>query len=280
MKPLLVLFASLFCIFLIPSLYGTFGFIIPTYVTTEAHKSVLRDGLKKIRLYHQNPIILIDDHSPLDISDIKNEFPDIFIEQSMFQGAGEMNPYIHFYTNKCFDVAVILHDSMHLNKALEGIDLVKDIKFIRYFTNHIVQWSWIQEPRTEYNIQHGIVVHDDLIVHLLKKVLSDKNQLFLNFCLDRYYKKRSWIGCFGIQTIIAHDFLKELQDKTNVLDFLVITNDRRNRCAMESIFALACHFIRDMEYLKDNTYDGLYYDGITFPGKLNTVNFNKVSLNR
>lgn len=266
-------------LFSTPSSYTNFGFIIPTYVTTETHKIVLRECLRKIRLYHANPIVLINDHSPLDISEIQKEFANVSIESSMIKGAGEMNPYLHFYAHKYFDTAIILHDSMHLNKPLERVDSIQDIKFIRYFTNHIFHWNLIQEPKTYYNEQHGIIVHDDLIIHLLKRILSEKNKLFLNFCLERYAQKKQWVGCFGIQTIITHNFLKELHNKTNILDFATITNNRRSRCAMESIFALACHYLRDTEYLKNNAYDGLYFDGIT-PGKLVTENFNKISLGR
>lgn len=256
----------------------SFGFIIPTYIATEAHLAVLKEGLRRIRLYHNYPIVIINDHSPIDLSNLEKEFKDVTVELSLNKGAGEMNPYLHYYLHKYFDTAIILHDSMHLNKPLENIGLVLDIKFVRHFTNHVIHWSTLTEPKTDYNQKYGIKTHDDLIIHLLKKVLSEKNLPFLDFCLERYPKKRTWVGCYGIQTIITHDFLKELQEKTNILDFTVIATNRRSRCAMESIFALACHYLRDTDYLA-NSYDGLYFDGIN-PGKLITENFSKISLNR
>lgn len=261
-------------LFATPYSYATFGFIIPTYIATETHKDLLRECIRKIRLYHANKIILINDHSPLDISDIQQEFSDVSIELSMVKGAAEMNPYLYFYSHKCFDTAVILHDSMHLNKPLSGVENIKDIQFIRNFTNHILQWERIKEPRTQYNQINAIITHEDLIIHLLKKVLTDKNVSFLTFCLEKYYQKRSWTGCFGIQTIISHDFLKELQEKTNILDFTSVINNRRERMAMESIFSLACHLLRTSEYLRKS------YDGTFSSSKLVTANFTKIALGR
>lgn len=252
----------------------TIGFIIPTYVSSEKHYSILKDGIRKIRQYHDWPIVIINDHSPLDIGSIAHEFPNISIELSYKKGAGELNPYWHYYHHKYFDTAIIMHDSMHLNKKLEKIDKVNSIQFLRYFVHHKSLWSKILEPQTEYNRNFGIKNHDDLIIHLINITLKDLNQPFHNFCNLMYFQKNKWVGCWGIQSIVTWDFLSQLQEKTNILDFINVIKNRRDRMAMESIFALATLYLTNLNTLV-NAYDGSYTRQ-----NLVTTNFNKITMGR
>lgn len=269
-----------FCIADVSNVSKTTGFIIPSYIASEKHLDILREGIRKIRLYHDYPIVIINDHSPIDISALSRDFNNVTIELSLMKARGEMNPYLHYYVNKYFDTAIIIHDSMHLKKKLENIDKITDFKFIRYFTNHRLHWAFIPEPQTDYNKRFAIKNHDDLVFRLIEKI-KDKNKSFYDFCKGIYYKKDEWIGCFGIQSIMSWNFLNELQAKTNVLDLMEFMKDRRDRMAMESIFALACLYVKDsnLEYLMD-AYDGIYYDGIMVAGRLTTQNFEKISLCR
>lgn len=252
----------------------TIGFIIPTYVSTEKHYDILKDGTRKIRQYHDWPIVIINDHSPINISAIAHEFPNISIELSHKKGAGEMNPYWHYYHHKYFDTAIIMHDSMHLNKNLEKIDKVNSIQFLRYFVHHKSLWSKILEPQTEYNKEFSIKNHDDLILHLIDVTLKNTNQSFYNFCNSIYSQKNKWVGCWGIQSIVTWDFLSKLQEKTNILDFINVIKNRRDRMAMESIFALACLYVSNLETIT-KAYDGSYASQ-----KLITNNFKKIAIGR
>lgn len=255
----------------------TIGFIIPTYVSSEKHYIILRDGIRKIRQYHDWPIVIINDHSPLDISSISHEFPDISIELSYKKGAAEMNPYWHYYHQKYFDTAIIMHDSMHLNRALVNIEKVPQIQFLRYFTNHRVQWAIIQEPQTQYNKQFNIKNHDDLILHIIDMALMQQNPCFWQYCRNIYFDKKKWVGCWGIQSIITWDFLHELQEKTNILDFVDIIKDRRDRMAMESIFGLACLYTTNLETIT-NTYDSAYPEIDSH--NLISEHFKKITISR
>jgi hypothetical protein len=232
------------------------GFIIPSYVATQEHYNILKEGVQKIRQFHNWPIIIINDHSPWNINDLTC-IPNIKIELSLKKGGGEMNPYLHYYLNHYFDIAIIIHDSMHLNCKLKNINEIDTVKFLRHFTIHRMLWEKIEEPITEYNKTNNIKNHDDLINHLVDITAKNANPKFHNFFATIYPQKNVWVGCWGVQSIITWQFLDKLHKKTNFLDFVDVIKNRRDRMAMESIFALACLYITDIDTLVDS-YDGLY----------------------
>lgn len=251
----------------------TIGFIIPSYVATWDHLNVLKQALSRIRQYHDYPIVIINDHSPVDLNPLMNQFSNVRIELSLRKARGEMNPYLHYYQNRYFDIAIVIQDSMLIKKKLENVEQVSDIKFLRYFICNRSACNITPEPATAYNIQNNIYHHGDLIMHLVTKI-ENKNKSFYDFCADLYYQKMEWIGCYGMQSIITWDFLNEMQLKTNVLDILDFMKDRRDRMAMEAIFAFACLYAKDT----DNSYLMNAYDGVLVTDS--NAAFDKISFAR
>jgi hypothetical protein len=100
---------------------------------------------------------------------------------------------------------------------------------------------------------------------------------FYNWLTDIYDKKNLWVGCFGPVTIIRHDFLQKLQEKTNFLNIIPYIKNKRDRIAMESIYPLACQYT--LGRIPDS-YDGLYYDGIHPNNGYETAFFKKQILYR
>jgi len=60
-------------------------------------------------------------------------------------------------------------------------------------------------------------------------------------------------------SIVTKEFAEQLNIRTGIIDFLKQMNTNRLRRSAESIFTLACYFIK--EDLFETAYDGLYYDG-------------------
>lgn len=247
-----------------------FLFIIPSFCNTQIHLIQLERCLNSIRKFHNNKIIVIDDHSPLHIKDITSKFENIELILSPNKGAGDMSTYEVFLNEtSSSETAVIFQDSMTLESALEHIEQIKDINYIWYFTNHRLLWDKIKEEQTQYNLLCNIQTHDDLIKHCIFK-FSDKID-FKNFIQQHYHEKDKWSGCFGCLSIINKQFLKLLNEKTDIIQILKHMNNNRTRRAAESVFSLACTFVLGDKVL-NKAYDGLFYDGINPPNNRTFLN--------
>ncbi len=130
-----------------------------------------------------------------------------------------------------------------------------------------------KEEQTEYNIEHGIKTHDDLIKHLVNTY--NKKKKFIEFFNDIYDKRDDWYGCFGVMTIMTLEFLEKLQEETGVLDMIPQVNTRRRRMALESFFSIACQYSYGS---RPNSYTR-YYDGKKRPSLYDGF-FNKLHYSR
>lgn len=236
-----------------------FGFIIPSYCDSDLHLLQLERCIGSIRKYHDNTIIIIDDYSKSDIESVVNKFRGVKIIKSTVKGGGDMSTYDVFRDHKFFQKAIIIQDSMTVEKKFDNIDSIDKISYIWYFTNHRLHWSHIKEPQNEYNIKNNIKVHDDLVLDCIDKLI--KLDGFKQFAKDIYHNKNKWSGCFGCLTIIDYDFMLEFDNKTGIIEILKNFNNNRLRRASESIFALACLYVLDDDVF-EKAYDGLYYDGV------------------
>lgn len=259
-----------------------FCFIIPSYCKTYAHTILLRTCVDRIRKYHDNQIYIINDFSSEDLDHAVEGYSDVTVLLSQAKGVGEILPYMHFKSLD-FERAVIMHDSMFLETALEGVDDIWTMRHLWHFTNHRLQWHTIKEPVSDYNTQHGIVTHDDLILHRINNDI--KNSSFKEWLLHIYLAKQSWSGSFGCQSIMTKSFLNHLEEKTNIIDTLSKYTAKRDRMVSESLFALACQYCTAKQ-ASELSYDGLYYDGVnTQQGRTRSVickkkYFSKVTMGR
>lgn len=236
-----------------------FCFIIPSYCNSELHINQLKRCISSIRRYHDNKIFIIDDYSDLDLKLILKKIDNLEVLKSPVKSAGDMVTYSIFLRKKEFQKAVIFQDSMNLESKLVDIDNIHTIKPIWYFTNHRLHWSHIKEPQTEYNINHGIKVHDDLIIHCIDTMIKDEK--FKIWVKNIYHQKNRWAGNIGCQSIVDYDFLVELNAKTGIVDLLTKMNDNRLRRVAESLFPLACQYVLG-DGIVGISYDGIYYDGV------------------
>ena len=254
----------LFCLYVYKQNKMDFGFIIPTCCKSDIHYLQLLRCVSSIQQYHPDKsIILIDDSDISFHSKIRNFFKDnkqVIVETSLVQGSADQQTFKFLLNTNLFSQAIMIQDSMILNKKLDNIEQIDKIKFIWSFTNHRLHWDIIQEPQTDFNSKNNIKTHTDLVKHCLKTFYNN-NQDFLKFALNRLEHKNLWIGCFGNLCIISRDSLIEMNNRINFVNTFVQFSDNRLRRANETIFSLICHYVfPEIDFEK--SYDGLYYDGI------------------
>jgi hypothetical protein len=250
----------------------SFGFIIPTCIKNDIHLRQLKRCIASIRKFYENiKIILIDDSDIQYTEQIKDFFindNNVFIKKSIIKGSADQQVFKVLLETELFDKAVFIQDSMILNAKLENIEDI-NLKFIWHFTNHRFHWDVIKEPKTEYNIINNIITHSDLIRHNIIRDYKD-NIDFQNYAINKLENKSEWSGCFGSLCIIDKKTLTLLNNNTDFVNKFIGSTSNRNRRANESIFALICHF-KFPEQNYEESYDGLYYDGITHGGEQSMV---------
>lgn len=184
------------------------GFIILRHVSNELTNKYWIECYKHIRLYYpENKIIIIDDNS--DYKFIKDvELYKTRIIKSEYPKRGELLPYYYYLHNKDFDTAVIIHDSVFINKK---IDLsVNNYKMLWSFEHH---WDEIEDETKMIN-------------------------LFNDVELKNFYENKSlWKGCFGSMSIITHDYLVFINNKYDISKLLGYVKTRFNRCSFERVIA-------------------------------------------
>ena len=195
------------------------GFIILRCVKSEVHNNYWIECYNCIRnFYPDNKILIIDDDSNYDF--IKNDniiLTHTQIIDSEFKGSGELLPYYYFLKNKFCDKAVIIHDSVFIQKY---IDFSNNNIFLWHFDNHI--------DSNEKNEK------------LLIEKLDNNNNVL------EYYMKKEWNGIFGGMSIITYDFLKLIDNTYNISILLKYIKCRNRRMRFERVFA--CIFL----YEKNN----------------------------
>jgi len=130
------------------------------------------------------------------------------IINSEFHKRGELLPYYYYLHNKLFETAVILHDSVFINKYIDfNVDKYKIIWDFEHY------WDQIEDETR------------------MIKLFNDTE--LLNF----YENKNLWKGCFGSMSVINHDYLVSINNKYDISKLLDCVVSRHNRCSFERVIA-------------------------------------------
>ena len=187
-----------------------FGFIIIRHVNSELTNEYWIESYNCIRKYYQNKIVIIDDNSNQSFIKYDFELVNCEIINSDFPQCGELLPYYYFYLYHFFEKAIIIHDSVFINKL---IDFTKydNIKFLWHFTH-----DWDNEEE-ELDVLH----------------------LFKNNILNNFYKdKKRWMGVYGLQSVIDYSFIEKIQKKYCLFLLLKHIKTRAQRINLERIISV------------------------------------------
>lgn len=184
------------------------GFIILRHVNNEVTNKYWIHSYQCIRKYYpENKILIIDDNS--DKKFITNEYLyKTTIINSEFPKRGELLFYYYYLQNKLFDTAVLIHDSVFINKYI-------DMNVDKYRILWDFQHNW-----------DNCVREKSLI-----RVFNDRK--LLNF----YRTKEKWVGCFGSMCIITHDYLTDINNIYDISKLLGHVICREDRIAFERVIA-------------------------------------------
>ena len=203
-------------------------FIITRHVNSEQSNELWQENIRCIRRwYPTDPILIIDDHSnPAFLSslDTNNHNANIQIIASEFTpGSGEMLAYYYYHRLKLADTAILLHDSFWIQTPIPNLEKIRENS---YFTTKFL----LSFDRFHENFQQE--------TDYLRQLKNPEPLVwwYHQTELCRY-------GCQGIQTIISHRFLLEMQEKHHILDLLPLVKTRVDRMCMERVFAAVAMYL-------------------------------------
>jgi hypothetical protein len=192
------------------------GFIFTRCVRVKSQNALWNTCYRQIRhFFPKNPIIIIDDGSVSDLVKPWMDLTHTTIVSAKYANAGEGLPFLYLYEYKPFDKAVILHDSMFLQKRVCFED-IKDIGFL-----------WDFSPLIDY---------PDLLKEL-------QCHLTISDSIDSMIDLENWNGCFGCACVITYEFLHQLQRETGLLDVIPFIDSRPKRCVLERLLGFACCYV-------------------------------------
>jgi len=204
----------------------TFGFIITRHVNSETTNKYWNECIRCIRRFYPyttTKIVVIDDNSDPQFLKEEYEYKNVEYVQSEFPKRGELLPYYYFYKNHYFDKAIIIHDSVFIQKK---------INFNKINLPVLPLWHFENEKRE--NLQNSLrIVRVMKNNYIIQQMLHDKNKYeILSF------NNQNWKGCFGVQSMIHHAFLTKLQDKYNLFNMISTIQNRSDRCCLERIMGI------------------------------------------
>ena len=184
------------------------GIIILRHVNNANTNNYWIECYKCIRKYYpENKILIIDDNSNYKFITDEVLYKTRIIN-SEYPGRGELLPYFYYLHNKEFERALIIHDSVFINKKV-------DLRF----NNYKMIWSF--EHKWDQIIDETIMI--------------DKIN---NLELKQFYENKSlWKGCFGGMSLITHDYLVIINNKYDISKLLDCVKIRYNRCSFERVIA-------------------------------------------
>jgi hypothetical protein len=206
-----------------------FGFIMTRHVNSKQTNNYWNHAVQKIKLFYpKKKIIIIDDNSNKSFLKADFDYKNVTIIQSEYNGRGELLPYYYYIKNNWFKNAIIIHDSVFIQRRFKFESLI----------NHKVNVAplWVF-PK----------IYDAIDVHTINLIdaLPNNNILKKNIKIPNYIdslgfikENEKWNGCFGVQSFINRNFLLETEQRFKISNLVRVVKTRNDRCCLERIFGV------------------------------------------
>lgn len=180
------------------------------------------------------PIVIVDDRSNQKfLTEVEPSIPNLRVISSKdtpFEGAGEMLGYFMLQQQRLFEKAVVIHDSVFIQKPVDFTEV------------QMVKPLWVAG--------HGHDVHyKKEIGGLIASLHASKRQPMeaRMWVASKFEGRFKWWTMFGMMAAIDLSFLDQLVTKYHLWNTLPqLKGNRQARMGMERVFGLICHLeVRD-----------------------------------
>jgi hypothetical protein len=189
------------------------GFIIVRHVTSKQTDYYWKECYTCIRNWYDAPILIVDDSSNVEFLHDNLKLVNCnIIYDTENKGCGELLGYYYYHLLKPFETAVILHDSVFIQKWID-FSLQGNMQFLWTFNS-----AWDHELESYYK-------ELCLSMPLYDEIMS-------------FYHLRRFRGCFGLMSVITWDFLDLLVEDGLLLALGQIKGRRDARSALERVLGV------------------------------------------
>ena len=211
----------------LPSNVPNFGFIVLRHMNSEQSARYWIECYDHIRrFYPETPIVIIDDNShPVYLNAAKHKESTLHkctIVRTIFHKRGELLPYYYYIIHNWFDNALIIHDSVLINRYID----FETFAISNNMSEHGCSFLWHFE--SIYSMYDNRV-HDTALINNMKRASEEIMKVYVNPTL--------WKGCFGVMSLIRRTFLLELNEIYDLSGLLPHITTRQARMALERVFA-------------------------------------------
>lgn len=194
-----------------------FGFVMVRHVNSKQTDYFWKESYTCIRKWYTEPILIVDDSSdPSFLNDNMNLVNCQIVYDTEHKGCAELLGYYYFELMRPFETAVIIHDSVFIQKRVDFLD-VKGMKPLWTFPRH-----WDHELNEYYyELCKDMPMYGDVI---------------------RFYHAGKWEGFFGLMSVIRWDFVKRLKEYGlfTVMDKI---RGRDARSALERVLGFLAYYV-------------------------------------
>jgi len=191
----------------------TFGFVMIRHVCNEISDLYWKESYHCIRKwYPETPIMIVDDSSKKEFLKEDIELTNCtVIYDTTHKGSAELLPYYYFHLHHPFEKAIIIHDSIFIQRYIDFTEAANEpCRFLWTFPHYF----------------------DEQIVDAITEVCSSLRQA--SYFMNRYHDKNAWSGCFGAMSIIQWDFLDHINQTEDLFaNWLPRITTRHYRHALE-----------------------------------------------
>ena len=179
-----------------------FGFIITRHVNSQQTNLLWMECVQQIKArYPSTPIVIIDDNS--DYRFVKNvNVANCIVVQSEYPKRGELLPYFYLLKHRWFKKAVILHDSVFVQKPLELVENVALWQFNHHY-----------EDFNEEQKMLGMLTNSEPLLEA--------------------HRTNQFNGMFGVMSVVTLDFLDKLEQRYAFTNWIHYVSSRKHRMCLE-----------------------------------------------
>lgn len=195
------------------------GFVIVRHVNSKQTDYYWKECYTCIRNWYDVPILIVDDSSNKEfLHDNMNLVNCRVVYDTERKGCGELLGYYYFHQLRPFETAVIIHDSVFIQKWID-FSLRGNMQFLWTFNS-----AWDTELEQYYHELCGPMPQCEEIL--------------------AFYYLRQFRGCFGLMSVISSAFLDLLAEDGLFLALEQIKGRRDARSALERVLGFMA-FRRD-----------------------------------
>lgn len=182
-----------------------FGFILTRHVNSQNTNLLWLECVQQIKArYPSVPIVIIDDNSDYRYVTKNLKVSNCIVIQSEYPKRGELLPYFYLLKHRWFKKAVILHDSVFVQKP-HVFDEVENVALWQFNDRY--------EDFNEEQKMLGMLTNSEPLLET--------------------HRTNQFNGIFGVMSVVTLDFLDRLEQRYTFSKWIHYVSSRKHRMCLE-----------------------------------------------